>query len=82
MDFGTAILLKTNSSTGGSDLVSYIIRSFKPGLSTSNLIVIFDAIIITLNVICFRKLEIGLYSAITIYLYGKLICKIDYGNRI
>lgn len=70
---GTSLILKATASTGGSDIVSYIIRSFKPGLSTSNLIVLFDAIIITLNVICFKKLEIGLYSAISIYLMGKVI---------
>lgn len=70
---GTSLILKATASTGGSDLVSYIIKSFKPGLSTSNLIVIFDAIVITLNVICFKELEIGLYSAISIYLMGKVI---------
>ena len=70
---GTSLILRVSASTGGSDLVSYIIKSFKPGLSTSNLIVIFDAIIITLNVICFRKLEVGLYSAISIYIMGKVI---------
>ena len=70
---GTSLILKASSSTGGGDMLSFIIRSFKPGLSTSNLIVIFDAIVITLNVICFKELEIGLYSAISIYLMGKVI---------
>lgn len=70
---GTSLILRVSGSTGGSDLVSYIVKSFKPGLSTSNLIVIFDAIVIALNVICFRKLEVGLYSAISIYLMGKVI---------
>lgn len=70
---GTSIILKANASTGGSDLVSYIIRTYKPSLSTSNLIVIFDVIVITLNVIFFKQLEIGLYSAIAIYLMGKVI---------
>lgn len=70
---GTSLILKATASTGGSDLVSYIIRSFKPGLSTSNLIVVFDAIVVALNVVCFKELEIGLYSAISIYLMGKVI---------
>ena len=70
---GTSLILRVSASTGGSDLVSYIIKSFKPGLSTSNLIVIFDAVVIALNVICFKKLEVGLYSAISIYLMGKVI---------
>lgn len=70
---GTSLILKAHSSTGGGDLVSYIVRTFKPNLSTSNLIVIFDAVVIALNVVFLRELEIGLYSAISIYLMGKVI---------
>ena len=70
---GTSLILKASASTGGSDLISYIIKSFKSGLSTSNLIVIFDIIVVALNVICFKELEIGLYSAISIYLMGTVI---------
>ena len=70
---GTSIVLRATASTGGSDLVSYIIKSYRPGLSTSNLIVIFDFIVVALNVLCFKELEIGMYSAISIYLMGKVI---------
>lgn len=70
---GTSLILKATASTGGSDLVSYIIKSFKPGVSTSNAIVLFDTVVVALNVICFKELEIGLYSAISIYLMGKVI---------
>ena len=70
---GTSFILIVHGSTGGSDLVSYIVRSFNSSLSTSNLIVIFDAIVITLNVFFLKELEIGLYSAISIYLMGKVI---------
>ena len=70
---GTAIVLKANASTGGTDLLSYIIRSFKPHYRAGNLIVIVDTAIVLLNVIFFREVEIGLYSAIAIYLNGKMI---------
>lgn len=70
---GTAIVLKANASTGGTDLLSYIIRSFKPNYRASNLIVIVDIGIVLLNVLFFRQIEIGLYSAIAIYLSGKMI---------
>lgn len=39
----------------------------------SNVIIISDIIIIALNVIFFREIEIGLYSAISIYIMGKII---------
>ena len=70
---GTALVLKANSSTGGTDLLSYIIKSFKPYYSASSVIVIIDTIIIVFNVIFFKEIEIGLYSAIAIYLMGKMI---------
>ena len=70
---GTAIVLKANASTGGTDLLSYVIKSYKVHYKTSNLIVIVDIGIILLNVIFFREIEVGLYSAIAIYLMGKMI---------
>lgn len=70
---GTAILLKENSSTGGSDLISYIAKKYNPTIRTSNIILIIDFIIICLNMLFFREIEIGLYSAIAIYLMGKII---------
>lgn len=73
MGIGSSLTLKAKSSTGGSDLLTYIIRSFIPQYSTSSVIVIIDIIIITLNVIVFLNIEIGLYSAITIFLVGKMI---------
>lgn len=73
MDCGTAVLLKANSSTGGTDLASYIVREYRPTVSLSRTIIIIDAVIVSLNVIFLKEIEIGLYSAIAIYLMGKMI---------
>ena len=70
---GTAIILKANSSTGGSDLISLLVKKYNPDIRTSNVIIIVDTIIVGLNVLFFREIEIGLYSAIAIYLMGKII---------
>lgn len=70
---GTAIILKANASTGGSDLVSMLTKKYKSDIRTSNVIIIVDAIIVGLNMIFFKEIEIGLYSAIAIYLMGKMI---------
>lgn len=70
---GVALVLKSGSSTGGTDLITYIARAYRPHIRTSTLIVIIDIIIVTLNVIFFKEIEIGLYSAISIYLMGKMI---------
>lgn len=39
----------------------------------SRAIIIMDTIIVSLNVFFFKEIEIGLYSAIAIYLMGKMI---------
>ena len=73
LDCGTAVLLKVNSSTGGTDLAGYIVREYRPTVSLSRAIIIIDTIIVSLNVIFLKEIEIGLYSAIAIYLMGKMI---------
>ena len=70
---GTAIILKVGASTGGTDLVATVIKGYNPYISMSKYLIIMDIIIITLNVLFFKHIEIGLYSAIAIYLYGQMI---------
>lgn len=73
MGLGTSIILKANASTGGTDMLAYVIKEYKPFYRTGNLIVMIDIFIIILNVLFFQEIEIGLYSAITIYIMGKII---------
>ena len=73
LGIGTAIILKSHSSTGGSDLVSYIIYKQNPTIQTSKILVIIDATIIFLNMIFLKEIEIGLYSAISIFIMGKML---------
>ena len=70
---GTAIVLKVNGSTGGTDLLANIIKSYKPHLKTGTLIVITDAIIVAANTLYFKDIEIALYSALAIYVLGKIL---------
>lgn len=73
MGLGTAIILKAGASTGGTDLLSYVIRSYNNKFTSGRVIIISDTIIIFFNILFFGEIEIGLYSAIAIYLMGKMI---------
>lgn len=70
---GNAIILKSHSSTGGSDLITNIIKNYKPMLKTGVTITVLDISIVILNIIFLKNIEIGLYSAVAIYLMGKMI---------
>lgn len=70
---GTAIILKVSASTGGTELIANIIKTYNKHISISRYLTIIDIVIISINVMVFKHIEIGLYSAIVIYLYGKMI---------
>ena len=84
---GLALVLKANTSTGGTDLIAHIAQNYKINLKMSTIITVVDAIVIGANLIAFKKLQVGLYSVIAIYIIGKMIdivfegvnfCKIIY----
>ena len=70
---GTAIVLKAEGSTGGTDLLASIVKFYKPQIKTGTMIVILDAIIVTANTIFFKETEVALYSALGIYVLGKIL---------
>ena len=70
---GTALVLKGNASTGGTEMLANIFQTYKENIKISSLLNGIDMAIVTLNVLVFRDIEIGLYSAIAIYIMGKMI---------
>ena len=73
MGIGTSIILKMDSSTGGSDTISFLAKAYKPNIRLGSVITMFDIGVVAVNMFVFNEIEIGLYSAIAIYIMGKLI---------
>ena len=70
---GQALIFKSKSSTGGTDLIVNICNSFNSNLKLGKVLVILDTVIVGMNLLFFNNIEIGLYSAIAIYIIGKMI---------
>lgn len=70
---GLALIFKVESSTGGTDLVANLVQSYNSSIKIGKALGIADFTIVLLNLIFFKDLEVGLYSFIAIYLYGKMI---------
>lgn len=70
---GTTCIFKANNSTGGTELLIQIILSYKDDFKVSKLLIIIDSIIVGLNLIVFKQIEIGLYSFIVIFLNSKIV---------
>ena len=70
---GTTCIFKANNSTGGTELLIQIILSYKDNIKVSKLLIIIDSIIVGLNLIVFKQIEIGLYSFIVLFLNSKIV---------
>ena len=70
---GTGLIFKAYTSTGGTDLIVQIAKSYGARVSSSRLLNSIDSCVVILNVIFFREIDIGLYSAIAIFLDGVMI---------
>lgn len=70
---GLALVFKAEGSTGGTDLIAYIVQDYKINIKMSSIVTILDFVVIATNLIIFRELEIGFYSFIAIFIVGKMI---------
>lgn len=70
---GLALVLKANTSTGGTDLIAYIVQNYNSDIKISNIIMFVDIAVVVANIITFKEIEIGLYSAISIFIVGKML---------
>ena len=70
---GLGLCFSVGSSTGGTDIITRIIRTYKPHLSIGQIMISLDLIVVIASVIVFQKIDSALYSAIALYISSKMI---------
>ncbi|MBE5821733.1 MAG: YitT family protein [Clostridiales bacterium] len=70
---GIGLNLIANSTTGGSELIAKISNHYFKKVGLTEVIVIFDIIIIGLFIFVFKNIDVGLYSIIAIFISKKAI---------
>lgn len=70
---GIGLNLIANSTTGGSELIAKISNHYFKKIGLTEVIVIFDIIIIGLFIFVFKNIDVGLYSIIAIFVSKKAI---------
>jgi uncharacterized membrane-anchored protein YitT (DUF2179 family) len=76
---GVGILFIRGITTGGTDMITMILRKPFPQLQAGSLMIIIDSVVVLIAVFIFGDIEIALYSAITIFVAGKVIDAIMQG---
>ena len=62
------IIFKINGTTGGTDLIGLILNKYFPSVSVPKLMGVADFIVVVCSILATGKIEIGLYSALGLYI--------------
>lgn len=70
---GLGIMLRSDVSTGGTDLIALMLSKKFPGIKITKFMMCIDAFVVISSGIVSNNLEIALYSAIALYIIVKVI---------
>lgn len=73
MGAGSGLLISRGYTTGGSDLVAWLLKPRFPKLSTGKLIMAVDVIIIALSALIMWNFEGVIYSIVSIYVFSLVL---------
>lgn len=68
LGIGLGIIFKINGTTGGTDLIGLILNKLFPSISVPKLMGVADFIVVLSSMLATGKIEVGLYSAIGLYI--------------
>lgn len=77
---GMAFIFLAGSTTGGSDILGYILQKKKPYMSIGRALMIVDGIVLIFSIFVFKNIESGLFGLIALYAQTRVIDGIIYGN--
>lgn len=77
--FGLSLIFMRGYTTGGTDIVSYLLRLKWPHISMGRAILFIDGLVIGLSMVVYKNFEVGLYAMISLFCSSRLIDTIVYG---
>lgn len=73
LGLGIGIVIKSNATTGGTDLLAKIVHKVISFVSVGQILLVIDVVILISASIAFKSVEIGLYAAISLYITSAVI---------
>jgi len=86
MGIGLGALFTRNITTGGTDLLSMVLKRKRPYMSMGSLLMLLDSVVVAVAVLAFGEIEIALYSVVAIFCVSKvtdaIIQGVDYAKVV
>ena len=76
---GLGIVFTRGGSTGGADIIAWVLRKYNQELSIGRIILIIDVVVISVAALVFRNINSALYAIITMYVSSIVMDTIIYG---
>lgn len=77
---GMAFIFLAGCTTGGSDVIGYLLQKKYPHVSIGRALLLIDGIILSTSVFVFRNIDAALFGMLSLYAQTKVIDAIIYGN--
>lgn len=79
MGLGISMVMLRGSTTGGVDIIAKIINDRFPFLSVGRIMLLVDALVVTLAAFAYKNVQSALYSVISLYASSKIMDLMLYG---
>ena len=76
---GLALIFLRGSTTGGTDIVSFLLQKFVPSFSIGRAMMIIDGSVIAASMLVYRDIESGLFGIISLFTMTQVLDGIIYG---
>lgn len=76
---GMGLIFLRGGSTGGTDIIARNVNARYPHISVGSIVLLTDAVVITLSALVYGSLENALYAVITIFTSAKMIDAVVFG---
>lgn len=81
LGLGMALIFLSGTTTGGTDIVGYLLQKKRPHMSIGNALLLVDGGVLVLSIFVFGNLESALFGLIALYAQTKVIDSIIYGGE-
>lgn len=79
MGVGLGLVFLRNSTTGGTDIASRLLKLKWPYVSMGRMMLVIDGAIIAVSIVVFKSVNSGLYSIIALFVSARVVDAILYG---
>lgn len=77
---GMALIFLTGTTTGGTDIIGYLLQKKKPHISIGRALMLVDGVILAVSIPVFGNIEAALFGLISLYAQTKVLDSIIYGG--